>query len=128
MDKPADEKTEQMTVINNSTVPRITWLNWMPAVTAVAALTVTLGGIMSSGITSIRGDIAAERQDTAILSMRLTAVEHKDESYDRLVEQRNAQWQQLGSDLSSIRTTMLRLERDSEYPATRAGAGNGVRP
>ena len=123
---PKDE-TEQMTVINNAPA-RITWMNWMPAVTAVAALTVTLGGIMSSGITSIRGDIAAERQDTAILAMRLTAVEHKDEGYDRLVEQRNAQWQQLGSDLSSIKTTMLRLERDSEYPAARAGAGNGSRP
>ena len=127
MDKMADEKTEQMTVINNAPA-RITWMNWMPAVTAVAALTVTLGGIMSSGITSIRGDIAAERQDTAILAMRLTAVEHKDDGYDRLVEQRNIQWQQLGSDMSSIRTTMLRLERDSEYPAARASAGNGSRP
>jgi len=103
-------------------------MNWLPAVAAVAALTITLGGLMINGIASIRGDISAQRQDTAILTVRITAVERKDDGYDRLVEQRNAQWQQLGSDMSSIRTTMLRLERDSEYPAARSGAGNGVRP
>lgn len=126
MTKPHDV-SEESAVINNAPA-RITWMNWLPAVAAVAALTITLGGLMINGIASIRGDISAQRQDTAILTVRITAVERKDDGYDRLVEQRNAQWQQLGSDMSSIRTTMLRLERDSEYPAARSGAGNGVRP
>ena len=125
MTRPHDVN-EEAAVINNAPA-RITWMNWLPAVAAVAALTITLGGLMINGIASIRGDISAQRQDTAILTVRITAVERKDEGYDRLVEQRNIQWQQVETDLASIKTTLARIERVSDY-APRSSEQNGIRP